>query len=74
MPILPGRYMRAVARKALHLQGSFHRTDLYAGLAFKAQLSFNNGAVFYKPDSGTRAQINTTAAANTLFSVDSYHV
>ena len=66
--------MRAVAREALHLQGSFHGADLYAGLAFKAQLSFHQSAVLDELYGGTRAQINTTAAANTLFSVDSYHV
>ena len=66
--------MRAVSREALHLQRSFHGADLDAGLAFKAQLSFNHGAVLDEPYGGTRAQINTTAAANTLFSVDPYHV
>lgn len=66
--------MRAVAREALHFQGSFHGADLHTGLAFKAQLRFNHGAVLDEPYGGTRTQINTTAAANTLFSVDSYHV
>jgi len=68
-------YMRAaVAVEALHLQRSFHGANPDAGLAFKAQLRFNHCAVLDKPYGGTRAQINTTAAANTLFSVDSYHV
>ncbi len=66
--------MRAIAGEALHLQGSFHGAHFYAGLAFKAQLRFNQGAVLDELYGGTRAQINTTAAANTLFSVDSYHV
>ena len=59
--------------EALYLLGSLHGTDFNAGLALKAQLRFDHGAVLHELNGRTRAQVNATAAANTFFPVDSYH-
>lgn len=53
--------------------GCFHGAYLDAGFAFKAQFVVNKGSVLDKTDGSSGAQINTAAAADTFFSVNTYH-
>ncbi len=70
---LTGRYHRTPCRLWLYELGSLHGTHFYTGLALKTQLAINMGTVLHKSDRCSGAQVDTSAAAYTEFSINSNH-